>query len=194
MKKDFKFYLQLFLSTFTLSAFTIGGGYVIISLMKKKFVEEYHWITEDEMLDFTAIAQATPGVSAVNASILIGYRLAGLPGALLTILGTVLPPLIILSVVSLFYEAFKDNEIVKAMLKGMQAGVAAVIAEVVISMAAGIFKQKKALSIVVMFTAFVAAFFFNVSVIVIIITCGIIGAATTLYALKKGKHLPHKGK
>ncbi len=187
MKKDFRFHLKLFLSTFTLSAFTIGGGYVIITLMKKKFVEQYHWITEDEMLDFTAIAQSAPGVSAVNASILIGYRLAGIPGALLTILGTVLPPLVILSVVSLFYEAFKENEYVQALLKGMQAAVAAVIAEVVISMAANIFKQKKTLSIVIMITAFVAAYFFNVSVIFIIITCGIIGAATTLYAMKKGK-------
>lgn len=188
MKKDFRFYLKLFLSTFTLSAFTIGGGYVIITLMKKKFVEQYHWITEEEMLDFTAIAQSSPGVIAVNASILIGYRLAGIPGALLTILGTVLPPLIILSVVSLFYEAFKANEYVQAMLKGMQAAVAAVIAEVIISMAAGVFKQKKVLSIIIMFAAFAAAYFLNVSVILIIITCGIIGAAMTVYGLKKGKH------
>ena len=77
MKKDFAFYRKLFCSTFYLSAFTFGGGYVIIPLMRKKFVEQYHWIEEEEMLDLTAIAQSSPGAIAVNASILIGYRLAG---------------------------------------------------------------------------------------------------------------------
>ena len=77
MKKDFAFYRKLFTSTFYLSAFTFGGGYVIIPLMRKKFVEQFHWIEETEMLDLTAIAQSAPGQIAVNASILIGYRLAG---------------------------------------------------------------------------------------------------------------------
>lgn len=187
MTKDAKFYLKLFLSTFTISAFTIGGGYVIVTLMKKKFVEQYHWITEEEMLDFTAIAQSSPGVIAVNASILVGYRLAGILGALVAIAGTVLPPLIMLSVITLFYEWFKENEIVKAMLKGMQAGVGAVIAEVVINMTAGIFKQKKVYPISVMLIAFTAAFFFNVSVILIIIVCALLGAITTLYGMRKEK-------
>lgn len=187
MKRDTKFYLKLFLSTFTISAFTIGGGYVIVTLMKKKFVEQYHWITEEEMLDFTAIAQSSPGVIAVNASILVGYRLAGILGALVAIAGTVLPPLIILSVITLFYEWFKENEIVKAMLKGMQAGVGAVIAEVVINMTAGVFKQRKLYPIAVMLIAFTAAFFFNVSVMVIILICALLGAVTTLYGMRKGK-------
>ncbi|SDO06648.1 chromate transporter [Acetanaerobacterium elongatum] len=187
MKKDAKFYLKLFLSTFAISAFTIGGGYVIVTLMKKKFVEQYHWITEEEMLDFTAIAQSSPGVIAVNASILVGYRLAGILGALVAITGTVLPPLILLSVITLFYEWVKDNEIIKAMLKGMQAGVGAVIAEVVINMTAGIFKQKKVYPIAVMLIAFTAAFFFNVSVILIIIVCALLGAVTTLYTMRKEK-------
>lgn len=100
---------KLFCSTFYLSAFTFGGGYVIIPLMRKKFVEQYHWIEEEEMLDLTAIAQSSPGAIAVNASILIGYRLAGLFGALVTVLGTVLPPLIILSVISVAYTALPEQ-------------------------------------------------------------------------------------
>ena len=90
MKKDFAFYRKLFTSTFYLSAFTFGGGYVIIPLMRKKFVEQFHWIEETEMLDLTAIAQSAPGPIAVNASILIGYRLAGFAGAMVSTLGTVL--------------------------------------------------------------------------------------------------------
>ena len=75
MKKDFAFYRKLFTSTFYLSAFTFGGGYVIIPLMRKKFVEQFHWIEETEMLDLTAIAQSAPGPIAVNASI---YNFQGL--------------------------------------------------------------------------------------------------------------------
>ena len=101
-KKIWKMLLQLFVSTFYISAFTFGGGYVIIPLMKKKFVDELHWIDDEEMLNMAAIAQSSPGAVAVNASILVGYRVAGVVGAAISILGTVLPPLIIISVISLF--------------------------------------------------------------------------------------------
>lgn len=106
MQSKKKQYWTLFLSTFQLSAFTFGGGFVIIPLMRKKFVEKLGWIDEQEMMDFTAIAQSSPGAIAVNASILVGYRVAGVPGALLTVCGTVLPPLIIISVISFFMPPF----------------------------------------------------------------------------------------
>ena len=112
-------YLKLFTSTFYLSTFTFGGGFVIIPLMKKKFVDDLHWIEEEEMLNLTAIAQSSPGAVAVNASILLGYQVAGILGALVSILGTVLPPLIILSIISLFYTAFRNNIVVNSVLKGM---------------------------------------------------------------------------
>lgn len=71
---------KIFISTLYLSAFTFGGGYVIVTLMKKKFVDEYHWIGEDEMLDLVAIAQSSPGAIAVNGAIVVGYKLAGTRG------------------------------------------------------------------------------------------------------------------
>lgn len=126
-------YKKLFLSTFELSAFTFGGGFVIIPLMRKKFVEELGWIEEQEMMDLAAIAQSSPGAIAVNASILVGYHTAGIPGAMLTVLGTVLPPLIIISVISLFYQAFRDNAIVNLAMSGMLCGVAAVIFDVFVN-------------------------------------------------------------
>ena len=107
---------------------------MIIPLMRKKFVEELGWIEEDEMLDLTAIAQSSPGAIAVNASILVGYHVAGFSGAVLTVVGTVLPPLIIISVISIFYQAFRDNPIVNMAMTGMLCGVAAVICDVVINM------------------------------------------------------------
>ena len=69
---------KIFVSTLYLSAFTFGGGYVIVTLMKKKFVDEYHWIGEDEMLDLVAIAQSSPGAIAVNGAIVVGYKLLGI--------------------------------------------------------------------------------------------------------------------
>ena len=94
---------KLFISTLYLSAFTFGGGYVIVTLMKEKFVDELHWIEEDEMLDLIAIAQSAPGAIAVNGAIVVGYKLAGLLGALVAILATILPPFVIISAISFFY-------------------------------------------------------------------------------------------
>lgn len=106
LEKNAKMYGTLFSSVFMLSACTFGGGYVIVPLMRKKFVEDLHWIEEGEMMDLVAIAQSSPGAIAVNASISIGYRCAGIPGAIVAVIGTVLPPLVILTVISYCYEAF----------------------------------------------------------------------------------------
>lgn len=187
LKKDFAFYRKLFAATFSLSAFTFGGGYVIIPLMRKKFVEQFNWIEEDEMLDLTAIAQSAPGAIAVNASILVGYRLAGLTGAMVTVLGTVLPPLIILSLISVAYTAFQSSLIVKLALRGMQAGVAAVIADVTLSMGMDILKRKRWLPILIMAGSFIASCVFGVNVIVIILVCAVIGLLATLHDERNGK-------
>ena len=185
MKKDLKFFWTLFISTFTLSAFTFGGGYVIVPLMRKKFVETLGWIDEEEMLDLIAIAQSAPGPIAVNSSIIIGYRLAGIPGALVTTFGTVLPPMVILSAISRFYTAFRDNVVVSLVLKGMGIGVAAVIVDVVYTMAKGVVKTKDALWIIVMCVALVVALFTSVNVVFVILACGVIGAINVIAQDKK---------
>ena len=107
---------KIFISTLYLSAFTFGGGYVIVTLMKKKFVDELGWIDENEMLDLVAIAQSAPGAIAVNGAIVVGYKLEGLIGALTAIVGTIIPPFAIISVISFFYAAFSSNIIVKTIL------------------------------------------------------------------------------
>lgn len=185
MKKDFKFYWKLFLSTFSLSAFTIGGGYVIVPLMRKKFVEEFKWIEEEEMLNLVAISQSAPGPIAVNASIMVGYRLAGILGSFVSILGTVLPPLIIITIISKFYVAFKTNTIINALLLGMRAGVAAVIIDVIIKMVKDIIKDKNITSISIMIITFVASVVFNINAALIIIVSGLFGAIYYKYILNK---------
>jgi len=179
--------MKLFSSTFYLSAFTFGGGYVIIPLMQKKFVDDLKWIDEDEMLNLAAIAQSSPGAVAVNASILLGYRVAGILGAFISILGTVLPPLIIISIISFFYTAFRENIVVNAVLKGMQAGVAAVIADVVLNLGGNVVKEKDLISAFVMISAFIATFFLKINVMYIILVCGCIGAGKIMLQERKNK-------
>lgn len=176
MEKNIKFYFKLFKSTFLLSAFTFGGGYVIVPLMRKKFVEELAWIEENEMLDLIAIAQSAPGVIAVNTSILVGYRLAGIMGAIITTFGTVLPPLITLSIISMFYKVFRESEAAQYILKGLQAGVAAVIVDVILKMIKDIIKEKKLYANFIMIVSFILAYFLNINLIIIIVFFGICGA------------------
>ena len=180
-------YLTLFASTFRLSACTFGGGFVIVPLLRKKFVEELGWIDENEIMDLTAIAQSSPGAIAVNASILIGYHIGGIAGALVSVIGTVLPPLIIISVISLFYQAFRDSILVSRAMTGMLAGVAAVITDVVICMALSVLKEKKPLSVIMMILSFIAVRFFSLNVIALILICGCAGAADTYYTQKAAR-------
>lgn len=168
VRKKQKVLWKLFLSTLYLSAFTFGGGYVIVTLMKDKFVDKYHWIEENEMLDLIAIAQSAPGAIAVNGAIVVGYKLAGLAGVLTAIFGTVLPPFLIISAISVFYQMFRDNFIISELLDGMQAGVGAVIASVVWDMAAGITKKKEWTSIVIMAATFIASYVMEVPVVYIL--------------------------
>ena len=176
---------KIFLSTLYLSAFTFGGGYVIVTLMKKKFVDEYGWIREDEMLDLIAIAQSAPGAIAVNGAIVVGYKLAGMAGAVTAIIATVIPPFVIISLISVCYELFRDNFIVSQMLEGMQAGVAAVIAAVVWEMGDGIVRGKDPASLMIMAGAFAAACIFQVNVVWIVIVCALLGVIRTLWGRRK---------
>ena len=171
---------KLFVSTLYLSAFTFGGGYVIVTLMKQKFVDELHWIEEDEMLDLIAIAQSAPGAIAINGAIVVGYKLAGLLGAIVAIIATIIPPFVIITVISYFYELFRDNFIVSKLLSGMQAGVGAVIASVVWDMGGGVLKQKSAVSDFILVAAFLAACIFRVNVVYIILACIALGILRTV--------------
>jgi chromate transporter len=180
-------YFKLFISTFFISAFTFGGGFVIIPLMKKKFVDDLKWIEEEEILNLIAIAQSSPGAVAINASFLLGYSVAGLPGAFVTILGSITPPLIILSIISLFYMSFKTNRVVQAVLRGMQAGVAATIIDVVLNMGGTIVKNKDAISIIIMAASFIVTFCFKINVIYTILICAAIGLIRVLSKEKGGQ-------
>ena len=149
-----------------------------------KFVDELGWIDEEEMLDLVAIAQSTPGAIAVNGAIVVGYKLEGIIGVIAAIAGTIIPPFVIISVISFFYELFASNVYVQQVLTGMQAGVGAVIACVVFDMEVEL-SLKSILSMCIMIAAFIAGYVCNVNVVLIILACGALGAVLTLAQRKK---------
>ena len=178
-------YWKLFSTCFVISMSTFGGGLVIISMLQKKFVDELGWIGRDEMMDLIAIAQSCPGVMAVNSATIIGYHLAGAPGAVLTALGSILPPMIILSIISFFYTQFRSNRIISLLLRGMQAGVAAVLIHLSVTMSRTALEDRRILSYVLFAASVISVVFFGVDVIIAILFCGIAGGLSVVYADRK---------
>ena len=177
----------LFKSMFLLSACTFGGGFVIVSLMKKKFVEELKWLEEDEMLDITAITQSSPGPLPVNASVIIGYRMQGILGSLAAVLGTILPPMFVISLICVFYTEFRQNLYIAAALQVMRAGVAAVILDVTWNLAKNVWNSHSVFYTSLMVLSFCGAYFFGVSAMIIILICLVIGITEAVLTSYKKK-------
>ncbi|NLG25241.1 MAG: chromate transporter [Clostridiales bacterium] len=175
----------LFTSSLYLSSVTFGGGYVIIPLLSKRFCDQLHWIDEKEVVDLAAIAQTAPGSIAVNASILMGYRVAGVPGALICMLGTVLPPLAVICAVYAFYRVVRDHPVARALMRGMRAAVAAVILDVAISMQWSLIVARDWLPIAMLAACFVLAFFVRVDVAFLLLGAALIGVGAGWWARKK---------
>ena len=119
--------LELFLSFFKIGAFTFGGGYAMVPLIQNEAVEKKKWINEDEMMDIIAIAESTPGPIAINTATFVGYKIAGFWGSFFSTLGVVLPSLLVITAIALFFENLLDITIVAAAFKGIRAGVAVLI-------------------------------------------------------------------
>jgi chromate transporter len=144
--------------------------------MKRRFVDDLHWLDEQEMVDYAALAQSSPGAIAVNAAILVGWRVAGLPGMLVSILGTILPPMVILAVISFFYNIFVSNRIVAMVLRGMQAGAAAVILDVACDLGKKSAREHGG----IMILAFLVIFFTDINVIFVLLAAAGIGVVMNL--------------
>lgn len=178
----------LFFSTLYISSFTFGGGFVIVTLMKRRFADDLKWIDEKEMLDFTALAESCPGAVAVNAAILVGWKVCGFAGMLVAVLGTILPPILLLSVISLFYAAFSSNVWVASALRGMQAGVAAVVLDVAWELGSGVAREKSVFSAGILAAAFFCNFFLGVNVIFILLTAAAVGVLRLLASRKRERN------
>lgn len=166
---------RIFSQTFILSMFTIGGGYVMISLMKERFADRWGWITEDELTELIALGQSAPGAMVINACVLMGYSLKGFWGAVCALLGTALPPIIVLSAIWEIYGLISGNEWVSAAFRGMRAGVAAIVADVVVSLAAPFMRRDSIPYILIMVAAFAICFFLEVNVAFVVLGSAVLG-------------------
>lgn len=183
--RGFKLYWTLFISSLIISATTFGGGYVIVSVMRKHYVNKLKWLTDEEMLDLVAIAQTSPGATAINTNIVLGYKFGGFLGGLLCIIGTIIPPLVIISIISVGYELIKDNLLVAAIFSGMQAAIAAVICHVASELAIVVIKGKRIINYIVMPASFICIFFFQIAVYWIVLAAIIISIIVALITRKK---------
>ena len=133
--------LPLFLATLTISA-TANSGYAILAVMKDDFVNRRKWFTEDEMADYIAIIQSAPGAMAVNISMIVGYQSAGFLGSLAAVAGCILPPLVVMTAVTFFYEAIVSNQLVFLFMRGMQLGVVGMLLDIIIGLFTNITKGR----------------------------------------------------
>lgn len=156
-----------------ISAFTFGGGYVVIPMIRKYYVEKKGYFDEDELMKIAAIAQSSPGAIAINMAALAGYRVQGKRGLLLSCIAAILPPLVILAAVSSLYSVIRDNTIVQAALHGMEAGVAALIVNLIVDMYAMIWKEKELFFTLMTPCVFLLNFFFEINVAILIIACAL---------------------
>ena len=118
---------EAFGTFFKIGLFTIGGGYAMIPLIEKEVVEKRQWINREEFLDLMAVSQAAPGVFAVNMAIFIGYKKAGVRGSVACAIGNVLPSILIILLIALFFQRFKEHEVVENIFKGIRPAVVALI-------------------------------------------------------------------
>lgn len=174
IKEKLKLYLWLMGTTLFISTFTLGGGYVIVPMIKKYYVQRKKFFTEDEFLEIAAVAQSSPGAIAVNAISVVGYKVAGIPGIIINSICSVIPSILILSIISAFYKVFIANVIVAAVLKGMQAGVAALIVDFVVDMTARILKERSIVLSSLIVLSFLIGFFTTINVIFVLLgSCAI---------------------
>lgn len=167
--------LEIFLIFLKISSFTFGGGYTIIPVIKDEFSTKRKLITEDDMLDIIAIGQSGPGAMAVNTSILTGYKIAGLAGALAATLGAAAPCIVIITLISYFYKQFSENTLIQVMLKAMSGAISAILLLTTFDLFKQATKKHKLYSYVAMIFSFVASMYFGLKTALIILSLAFAG-------------------
>ena len=163
----------LFITFARIGGFTFGGGYAMLPMLQKELVEKHNWTTEEDLMDFYAIAQCTPGVIAVNVSTFIGHKLRGLPGAIAASLGFISPSILIITLIAAFLESFASNVYVAHALAGIRVCVCVLILNSVLALGKKAIKNK--LSWVIFLISAVLASFTNVPTVAIVLGAGVVG-------------------
>lgn len=154
--------LKLFLTFFKIGAFTFGGGYAMLPLMQQEVLAN-GWLTEEQIINFIAVSESTPGPFAINMATYIGAETAGFLGSVCCTLGVVLPSFIIILLVARFFMAFKDNKWVKAVMSGLKPAVVGLIGAAVVSVALEVFfPSGMSISVFKSFTFWASAVIFGI--------------------------------
>lgn len=172
---------ELFSAFFRIGAFTFGGGYAMLSLIQKEVVETKKWATDEEVLDYYAVAQCTPGVIAVNTATFIGYKQKGVMGAIAATLGVVLPSFIIITIIAAALQNFMQYKIVQHIFAGIRVAVAVLIINAVITMGKKAIVDKLCATLAVI-SFVVSVAFPSVSPVFIVLAAALTGIVT----MKKG--------
>lgn len=181
MKKN----LRLFARFFMIGLLTFGGGYSMIPMFERELVEREHWITRDEMMDYFAISQCTPGVIAVNCATFVGNKVNGFFGAVFATVGVVTPSLIIITVIAAFLTHFNEYPVVIYAFNGIKIAVAALIISAVFKLIKSAVKDT--LSVILYIAVFVCSLVFDVSPLVYVLSGIAISVIMTLIASRKAK-------
>ncbi len=168
-----KLYLELFWSFFQIGALTFGGGYAMLPMIQKEIVEKHHWATDDEIIDYFAIGQLTPGVIAVNTATFVGYKTKGILGGIFATLGVVTPSVIIITVIAAFLKNFMDYEIVQHAFGGIRVAVCVLISIAIMKLAKKNIKNNT--GIIIALLVFLLVTFTNISSVYVIIGAIIFG-------------------
>ena len=185
LKQGMKMYVWLLAVNLFISAFTFGGGYIVVPMVRRFFVVKRHYFTEEDLMNMATIAQSTPGAIAVNLSALAGFRVAGIAGVLISCTSAVIPPLVILTFISAFYRIFISNAAIVAVLKGMEAGVAALMVDLIADMCSLILKKRSWLLSAMIPLSFMANFILDINVALILLFCSLVCILQVCY--KRGK-------
>ena len=188
--------LKLFFTFFKIGLFTFGGGYAMIAVMEREFVENKKWIQSEDFLDLIGIAESTPGPLAINSATYIGYKVSGFWGSVFSTLGVVLPSFIIIYAISLFFDAFLKLEYVKYAFDGIRVCVAFLILSAGIKMLKGVKKNVVSIilfSLTVVCLVTLSLLSIKFSSIFYILIGGTVGVIVYLAGLCKKKHNKEKG-
>ncbi len=175
---------KLFLIFLKIGAFTFGGGYAMIPMIQRETVEKAGWIKEEDILDIMAISESTPGPIAVNAATFVGYQVGGLFGAFCATFGVILPSFCIILGLSLCLRQFESLKVVRYAFLGIRAGMLALVVRALLSMARQC--PRNLFSWLLAAAAFVAVAVFDISVLLVIVCCALIGLSASLLARKGG--------
>lgn len=179
---------QLFVAWFKMGLFTFGGGYAMLPMIQKEAIDKYHWASEDEIMDYYAVGQCTPGIIAVNTATFVGYKVKGVIGGICATLGVISPSIIIIFLISSLISNFSEVAIVQHALKGIQVAVCVLMFVAIEKLIKNGIKDLTSLLIAVV--AFLLVYFTDISTVIIVLCAGVVGYV--LYIVNKDKEASHE--